>query len=135
MHNTILIDFEDFYNNTISINVLDALHTYKHIQESKIDLKSKEVKSIILNFVSYHVAKLINLDSIDKSILIIQPYIINKSEILNYINSVELFKSMLLKNLKALKQNFPKRIIILKEFKDLSNPDTIKLIFNKCNVY
>ena len=135
-HNTIITDFDVFFNTTISINILDTLHSYDLFKDTKLNLRNQETKQIISHFIIYHVMKMVDIDQVYRKILIVQPNVLSdNSEILKYVETVEPIKNLIIKTLKGLKQNYPNNILILKDYKDLTNPDTAAYIFNKCNSY
>lgn len=136
VQNIKLIDFNTFFNATISISILDTLHGYKLFKNNTLSLRDKDTKRFIIHLVGYHCLKILKTHDINKDVLIVQPEIISdNSELLSYFSDIKKTKKLILQTLKILNKQYPNRIVFLKQSKDLSNPDTIQFVFNKCNTY
>jgi len=133
IYNIKLIDFNDFFNKSISIDILNTIHAYNLFVNKKLNLKNKETKQVISHFIAYHVAKMLNNFDINKNIIVIQPNIINDvSEIIEYSDS-DSIKRLIKSVLSELKKIYPNKIFVSRKVVDFENPDTIRLFFNKYN--
>jgi len=136
VQNIKLIDFNDFFNAKISISILDSLHGYKLFKDNTLNLRDKDTKNLIFNLVLYHGLKIVKTHDINKQVLVVQPEIIlDSSELLSYFINIKPTKKLILQAVKTLNKQYPDKVIILRENKDLLNPDTLQFIFNKCNTF
>ena len=136
VQNIKLIDFNDFFNAKISISILDSLHGYKLFKDNTLNLRDKDTKNLIFNLVLYHGLKIVKTHDINKQVLVVQPEIIlDSSELLSYFINIKPTKKLILQAVKTLNKQYPDKVIILRENKDLLNPDILQFIFNKCNTF
>jgi hypothetical protein len=136
IYNTNIVDFNTIFNTQISTIILETLHSYNLFNNNKLDLKNVLIKRFIKHFIIMELVKEFDSNKIDKTIVVVQPDILyHNVEILNYLDDIPKFIKIVLKILKIMQKKYPNNIILLKEFKDISNPDTKIFIFNKCNNY
>lgn len=129
-----LIDFNDFFSKTISIDILNTIHAYNLFVNKKLNLKNKETKQVISHFIAYHVAKMLNNFDVNKNIIVTQPNIINDNCEINEYADPDSVKKLIKSVLMELKKIYPNKIFISRKIVDFENPDTIRLFFNKYNV-
>ena len=138
IYNVKLLDFNEFFNNTIQKEILDTFFIYKLFdKDDQINLRNSQVKNIINYFIILFTSKFINVINNEKTVIVIQPNIVDGTNISNYceINSL---RNIIKKTLKILQNKYPHNIVLLKKSMDVLNLDTIKFIFNKVstqNVY
>jgi hypothetical protein len=133
IYNIQLIDFNDFFVKNIQKEILDNILSLQPDQQ-KIQLSKPEIKQIITNLINFHIDKLFSKISLNKTIIIVQPYIIQNTEIENYAKESSL-KNLLNKILKNIHIKWPNRIFLFKEKVNINSIDLQFLIFHKSNQY
>lgn len=133
IYNIKLIDFNDFFVKNIQKEILDNIFTL-HSDQQTIQLSKPEINQIITNLINFHFDKLFKTISLNKEIIIVQPNIIQNTEIENYTKQTALF-NLLSKILKNIQKKWPNRIFLFKEKVDINSIDLQFLIFHKSNQY
>lgn len=131
-YNTELFDFNSFFQTDIQKSILDNLFSFKLISNNHIRLTNKYTKQIIVDFVCFHLTKKMQMVSVNKSICIVQPYIIQNTEIENYCD-LKAFQNLLRKTLVSFQKKYPKQIYFFQNEVDLKSSDFQFLIFHKAN--
>jgi hypothetical protein len=134
VYNIKLIDFSELYTTTIQKTLLDSLHHNCCLMDNQILLRRQDVKNLITIIVNQIVSDLLKSVQNDKTVLVVQPVIIPRTEIHEYCD-FEKFQTLLHKILKNLRKEFPKNIFIFKKMVNLSSADTHALIYHKANIF
>ena len=130
-YNIQLIDFNTFFKEQCQIPILDTLFIYKLFDNNKqVNLRNKEVKNIITYHIAFYACKIFKSSNNDNTVLVVQPNIIDGEGFIDYCD-IDTLKNQILKFLKTFKISYPKNIVILKNPMDITNIDSLKLIFNK----
>jgi hypothetical protein len=135
IYNILPIEFHTLFNNTIKHDIIDGLLAYKLFKDNMLNLRNKETKRLISYFITYHLVKKIKESKEDKTVIVIQPFIINECQDLCD-STIHPSLCIHIKTiLKILSKSYPTNIVFLKHVMAISSKDTIVLLFNKCNKF
>jgi hypothetical protein len=134
VYNIKLIDFAEIYQKSIQKTLLDILYINNYLKNDILDLRNQDIKKIIENVLFNVLRPLFNNVENNKTILIVQPDTIPVTEIHHYCDFNK-FQKLLLKLLKLLQQEYPKKIFIFKKSVDLASVDVQALIYHKANTF
>ena len=111
-----IVEFHSFFEEEIQNNVLDSLLTYNLIENDVIKFRKAETKRIISYFIIYHITKKVRKRGKEKSVVVVQPKILNKDiSFFDYIDTEALEVSIctfIRKTLKILSKSTPNQVIL-----------------------